>query len=57
MPDYTRWDARAARQFKWEGQKGELALIVQNAGDSNYREFYADDLFARRAYLNLRLEF
>lgn len=57
MPDYTRWDARAARQFRWDGQKGELALIVQNAGGSSYREFYADNLFARRAYLNLRLEY
>lgn len=57
MPDYTRYDIRLARQFKWDGGKAELALIVQNAGDSNYREFYGDNMWGRRAYANLRVEF
>lgn len=57
VPAYTRWDLRAARQFAWDGGKGELALIVQNLGDTNYREFYNDNVWGRRAYANLRLEF
>lgn len=57
MPDYTRVDLRVARQFRWDGGKGELALIAQNAADSNYREFFSDNVWGRRAYLNLRLEF
>jgi iron complex outermembrane receptor protein len=57
LPGYTRWDARLARQFKWPTGTGELALIVQNLGDRRYQEFYADNVWGRRAYANLRLEF
>ncbi len=57
LPGYTRLDARLARQFKWPGGKGELALIAQNLGDRRYQEFYTDNVWGRRAYANLRLEF
>lgn len=54
---YTRWDVRVARQFKWDGTDGELALIVQNLEDSQYREFYVDNVWGRRAFVNLRLAY
>lgn len=54
---YTRWDVRVARQFKWDCADGELALIVQNLGDSQYREFYADNIWGQRAFVNLRLAY
>ncbi|WP_338052627.1 TonB-dependent receptor plug domain-containing protein [Rhodocyclus purpureus] len=54
---YTRWDVRVARQFKWDGTDGELALIVQNLEDSQYREFYVENLWGRRAFVNLRLAY
>lgn len=57
LPAYTRWDARLARQFRWAGSAVELALIVQNLGDSRYQEFYADNVWGRRAYANLNFEF
>ena len=57
LPAYTRWDARLARQFRWHEGEGELALIVQNLGDTQYREFYADNVWGRRTFLNLRLAF
>jgi len=57
LPAYTRWDARLARQFRWHEGEGELALVVQNLGDTQYREFYADNVWGRRTFLNLRLEF
>ncbi len=57
LPAYTRWDGRIAHQFNWQGRKGELALIAQNLGDRRYNEFYADNVWGRRAYANLRFEF
>jgi len=57
VPDYTRWDLRVARQFRWDGGRGEFALIAQDVADSNYREFYGDNVWGRRAYANLRFEF
>jgi len=57
LPAYTRWDARLARQFRWHEGEGELALVVQNLGDTQYREFYADNVWGRRTFLNLRLAF
>lgn len=57
LPSYTRVDARLARQFAVQGHQGELALIVQNLADRRYNEFYADNVWGRRAYANLRIEF
>ncbi len=57
LPAYMRWDVRVARQFKWHEGDGELALVVQDIGDTQYREFYADNVLGRRSFLNLRLAF
>jgi iron complex outermembrane recepter protein len=57
LPGYMRWDGRLAHQFKWQGRQGELALIAQNLGDQRYQEFYADNVWGRRAYATLRFEF
>lgn len=54
---YTRWDSRIARQFKWLCGKAKLAAIVQNFTNTRFREFYADNVWGRRAYATLRLEF
>lgn len=57
LPGYTRWDLRVARQFRWTNGKGELALVAQNPTGSAYREFYADNVWGRRVFAGLRLEF
>lgn len=57
LPAYTRWDVRVARQFRWQEGEGELALVVQDVDDRQYREFYADNILGRRSFLNLRLAF
>jgi iron complex outermembrane receptor protein len=57
LSPYTRWDVRIARQFKWREGEGELALVVQNLGDTQYREFYADNVWGQRAFVNLRLAY
>lgn len=57
LPATMRWDLRAARQFRWHGGSGELALVVQNVANTGNREFYADNVLGRRAYASLRFEF
>lgn len=52
---YTRVDVRLARQFKLNGLEAEWALGVQNLGD-DYEEFRRQNLFSRRAYTSLRLD-
>jgi hypothetical protein len=52
---YTRADFRLARQFKLDGLDAEWALGVQNAGD-DYEEFRPVNVFSRRGYMTLRLD-
>ena len=46
---YTRWDARLARRWKWQGREVEAALVGQNLGD-NYQEFRVENRFSQRVY-------
>lgn len=53
---FTRVDARVAKRWELRGQQVELALVGQNLGRQPYQEFRNDNLFSRRAYLNLTLD-
>jgi iron complex outermembrane receptor protein len=53
---FTRVDARVARRWDVRGTRVELALVGQNLGGSRYQEFRDDNLFDRRAYLSLALD-
>ncbi len=51
---YTRWDARLARRWRWQGHELEAAVVGQNLG-SNYEEFRDTNLFSQRVYGSLSL--
>jgi len=51
---FTRWDARLARRWKWEGREVEAALVGQNLG-KDYGEFREENVFSRRVYGSLSL--
>jgi iron complex outermembrane receptor protein len=53
---YTRVDARLARRWKLHGRPVEMALVGQNLGGEPYEEFRDDNLFDRRAYVSLMLD-
>ena len=53
---FTRIDARLARRWKQQGRPVELALVGQNLGGERYEEFRDTNLFDRRAYLSLMLD-
>lgn len=56
VDSYTRLDIRLARQIKISGTRGELALVVQNAGD-DYQDFRRRNLFDTHAFVTLKMEF
>jgi iron complex outermembrane receptor protein len=49
---YTRWDARLARRWSWQGHEVEAALVGQNLGDA-YEEFRDTNRFGQRVYASL----
>lgn len=51
---FTRWDARIARQWTWQGHALEAALVGQNLG-RDYSEFRLENAFSRRVYASLSL--
>lgn len=53
---FTRVDARLARRWKPGGHPVELAVVGQNLGGERYQEFRDANLFDRRAYLSLMLD-
>jgi iron complex outermembrane receptor protein len=53
VSDFTRVDARIARQWKWQGHKLDFALVGQNLGGDRYTEFRVQNEFDRRAYISL----
>ncbi|MGE5320054.1 MAG: TonB-dependent receptor plug domain-containing protein [Hyphomicrobiaceae bacterium] len=53
---FTRVDARLAKRWELRGRQVELALVGQNLGGQQYAEFRNDNLFSRRAYLSLMLD-
>ena len=53
---FTRVDARLAKRWNLQGRQMELALVGQNLGGKPYEEFRNENLFSRRAYLSLTLD-
>ncbi|MEQ1593335.1 MAG: TonB-dependent receptor [Thiobacillaceae bacterium] len=51
---YTRWDARLARHWKWQGREVEAAVVGQNLG-ADYTEFRDTNIFSHRVYGSLSL--
>ncbi len=51
---YTRWDARLARHWKWQGHEVEAAVVGQSLG-AEYSEFRVENVFSQRAYGSLSL--
>jgi iron complex outermembrane receptor protein len=54
-PEVNRTDLRIAKELHWGARKGELALVVQNAGPA-YPDYAPHFQFVRQAYVMLRLE-
>lgn len=59
LPAYKRFDARLAKNFKWEGLRGKVALSWENlSGD--YLEFsdsHPANLFDSRMHVHFQLDF
>ena len=53
---YTRVDARLARRWTWQGRPLEMAVVGQNLAGDPYQEFRDDNLFDRRAYVSLAVD-
>ncbi|MHB1188502.1 TonB-dependent receptor plug domain-containing protein [Thiobacillus sp.] len=51
---FTRWDARLARRWIWQGHEVEAAVVGQNLGE-DYQEFRDTNIFSRRVYGSLSL--
>ncbi|HET9463761.1 MAG TPA: TonB-dependent receptor [Thiobacillus sp.] len=51
---FTRWDARLARRWIWQGNEVEAAVVGQNLGE-DYSEFRKENVFSRRVYGSLSL--
>jgi iron complex outermembrane recepter protein len=49
---FTRWDARIARRWDWQGHEIEAALVGQNLGE-DYEEFRNTNIFSQRVYGSL----
>lgn len=56
-PAYHRTDLRAAKHWLLNGTEAELSLVVQNAFNNRYQEFYLDNQFERRYFLELSVSF
>lgn len=58
IPAIGRLDLRLGLEFRGRRMRGELAAIVQNALDgSEYLDWRDDNLFERRQYISLDLQF
>ncbi|WP_299182977.1 TonB-dependent siderophore receptor [uncultured Neptuniibacter sp.] len=56
--NYTRTDLKLSNTYQLDTHSElELSLIVQNLFDSEYAEFYSNNIFGRRTYLQLGLTF
>jgi iron complex outermembrane receptor protein len=57
QPVQRRMDIRIAQGFKdIGGMKGEVSMVVQNLLDQGYTEYVANNVFGRRGYMKLRLD-
>jgi len=57
QPVQRRMDVRIAQTFRDIGvASGEVALVIQNLFDQRYTEYVANNVFGRRGYLTLKLD-
>jgi len=57
QPVQRRMDVRVAQTFReFGGTNGEVAIVIQNLFDQGYTEYVANNVFNRRGYLTLRLD-
>ncbi|RTE66737.1 hypothetical protein EH243_06570 [Amphritea opalescens] len=57
-PHYHRTDLKISKAFKLSPESDlKIAVIVQNLLDKPYSEFYADNMFEQRTYLQAQLSF
>lgn len=54
---YRRTDLVVANSFQLQNSRLNTRVIIQNLFDEPYQEFYEFNVFDRRAYLQLQLEF
>jgi iron complex outermembrane receptor protein len=52
---FTRWDARLARRWTWQGHEMEATLVGQDLGE-DYSEFRMENVFSRRVYGSLSIK-
>ena len=57
IKNYTRVDARVAKEYHVFGINADFSGIVQNVFDKQYQEFSDNNIFERRAYLQLKMNF
>lgn len=58
QPQHQRTDLRLAKSFKAVGgTSGELAVVIQNLFNTDYTEYIATNVFNRRGYATLTLDF
>ncbi|WP_415883355.1 TonB-dependent receptor plug domain-containing protein [Neptuniibacter sp. QD34_54] len=56
--NYTRTDMKVSNTFQLDmNTELEVSLIVQNLFDKEYAEFYSNNIFERRTYLQMGLTF
>lgn len=56
--NYTRTDMKVSNTFQLDmNTELEVSVIVQNLFDKEYAEFYSNNIFERRAYLQMGLTF
>lgn len=56
--NYTRTDMKVSNTFQLDmNTELEVSMIVQNLFDKEYAEFYSNNIFERRTYLQLGLTF
>jgi len=56
QPTQRRMDVRVAKAFHEGGIKGEISLVMQNLFNKGYTEYVAQNLFNRRGYVTLALD-
>lgn len=58
QPQHQRTDLRLSRSFKAVGRiSGDVALVIQNLFNTDYTEYIATNVFNRRGYVTLAVDF
>jgi iron complex outermembrane receptor protein len=56
LPSCRRLDVKISKNFSFDSVAGKISLIMQNALDDEYMEFQVQNIFDRRAYLQLNMK-